>query len=237
MHFSSVFEIGFLMGLLGSVHCIGMCGPLMMALPISHKSNTQKMGALFLYHTGKLLSYAILGVLFGLFGSQLPVFGVQRNLSVVIGITMLIYVLYVFILKPKHIQFGPFNIVYNFIIKWLSKLFKSKFVGSFLLIGILNGILPCGMIYLALSSAMATQNVIQGGLLMVFFGMGTVPALMMVAIGGQYMGFTFRKKIQKLLPVFIFSMGILLILRGLNLGIPYISPVAGIGTEVISCHN
>ena len=84
---------------------------------------------------------------------------------------------------------------------------------------------------------MATQNILHGGMLMVFFGLGTMPALLMVAFGGQYMGFNFRKKLQNLLPVFILGMGVLLILRGLNLGIPYLSPIAGIGTQVISCHN
>jgi sulfite exporter TauE/SafE len=93
------------------------------------------------------------------------------------------------------------------------------------------------MIYMALSSAMATQHILSGGILMAFFGLGTVPALLMVALGGQYIGFAFRRDIQKLLPVFIFGMGVLLILRGLNLGIPYISPHATIGANVISCHN
>jgi sulfite exporter TauE/SafE len=237
MFLSSVFEIGFLMGLLGSVHCIGMSGPLVMALPISQKSPFQKFAAMALYHAGKMGSYGILGLLFGLFGSQFPVFGFQRNISIVIGVTMLLYVLYVFVLKPKHFQLGIFNNYYNQIVKLLSRLFKSKSGISFLLIGLLNGLLPCGMIYLALSSSMATQNIWQGGLLMVFFGLGTMPALFMVSIGGQFMGFSFRKKLQNLLPVFILGMGVLLILRGLNLGIPYLSPNAGIGTQVISCHN
>lgn len=237
MHLSSVFEIGFLMGLLGSVHCIGMCGPLVMALPISHKNSFQKIVALALYHIGKITSYTLLGILFGLFGSQLLIFGLQQNLSIVIGVTMLLYVLYVFVLKPKHIQFGVFTRLYNAIAFALSRLFKRNTTSSFLWIGMLNGILPCGMIYLALTSAMATQHIFEGGLLMAFFGLGTVPALVMVALGGQFMGVTFRRKVQNLLPVFLFGMGVLLILRGLNLGIPYISPHAGIGNEVISCHN
>lgn len=237
MFTSSVFEIGFLMGLLGSVHCIGMCGPLVMALPISHKTSSQKIMAISLYHLGKISSYGLLGILFGLFGSQFPIFFFQRNISIVIGVTMLLYVIYVFVIKPKHLQFNFFTPFYNLVIKQLSFLFKSKSVISFLLIGILNGMLPCGMIYLALSSAMATQNVLYGGLLMTFFGIGTMPALLIVALGGQYMGFAFRKKLQNLLPVFIFGMGVLLILRGLNLGIPYLSPIAGIGSQVISCHN
>lgn len=237
MFLSGVFEIGFLMGLLGSVHCIGMCGPLVMALPISQKKTYQKIASLFLYHFGKIASYSILGLLFGLFGSQFPVFALQRNISLVIGFSMLIYVLYVFVLKPKHLQLGIFGTYYNQIVKLLSRLFKSRSTLSFLLIGMLNGLLPCGMIYLALSSSMATQHILSGGLLMLFFGLGTMPALLMVALGGQYMGFTFRKRVQKLLPAFIFGMGVLLILRGLNLGIPYISPITAIGTEVISCHN
>jgi sulfite exporter TauE/SafE len=237
MHLSSVFEIGFLVGLLGSVHCIGMCGPLVMALPISQKTNLQKTIALVLYHLGKISSYTILGVLFGLFGSQFPVFGLQQNLSIVIGITMMLYVLYVFVLKSKHIQIGLLDRLYNVIVKTLGKLFKQESRATFLWIGMLNGLLPCGMIYLALTSAMATQNIVEGGLLMAFFGLGTAPALIMAVIGGQFMGFAFRRKVQKLLPVFLFSMGLLLILRGLGLGIPYISPHGGIGTEVISCHN
>ena len=237
MQLSSLFEIGFLMGLLGSVHCIGMCGPLIMALPFSQKNNFQKWASLFLYHFGKIASYALLGVLFGLFGSQFPIFGLQKNISIVIGITMLLYVVYVFVLKPKHIQLGVFDGLYKSIFKALGKLFKSKHTGAFLLIGLLNGLLPCGMIYMALSSAMATQHILSGGILMAFFGLGTVPALLLVALGGQYIGFAFRRNIQKLLPVFIFGMGVLLILRGLNLGIPYISPNAGIGADVISCHN
>ena len=237
MHLSSVFEIGFLVGLLGSVHCIGMCGPLVMALPISQKTNLHKIIALVLYHLGKMSSYAILGVLFGLFGSQFPVFGLQQNLSIVIGIIILLYVLYVYVLKSKHIQIGLLDLLYNVIVKILSKLFKQESWSTFLWIGMLNGLLPCGMIYLALTSAMATQNILEGGLLMAFFGLGTAPALIMAAIGGQFMGFAFRRKVQKLLPVFLFSMGLFLILRGLGLGIPYISPHGGIGSEVISCHN
>ena len=131
MHLSSVFEIGFLVGLLGSVHCIGMCGPLVMALPISQKNNFQKITAISLYHFGKITSYAFLGVVFGLFGSQLPLFGLQQNLSIIIGVSMLIYVLYVFVLKPSRIQFGRFNYLNQLIVKGLGYFFKSKSILQF----------------------------------------------------------------------------------------------------------
>ena len=235
MQLSIVFEIGFLMGLLGSVHCIGMCGPLVMALPIADKTNFQKWVALALYHIGKIASYAMLGIIFGLLGSQFPFYIMQQNLSIVIGVAMLLYVVYVFILKPR--QIVNFNFLYKPIVNQLGKLFKRKHLTTFLLIGFSNGLLPCGMVYLALTSALATQDLLSGGLFMVFFGLGTVPALLMVAIGGRYMGIAFRSKLQQLLPVFIFGMGVMLILRGLNLGIPYVSPAIGIGNSVISCHN
>ncbi len=238
MWLNHVFEIGFLMGLIGSVHCIGMCGPLVMAIPISGQSNFQKWVSILLYHFGKISSYTILGILLGLFGSSLPLFGVQENLSIVIGSIMLLYVLYVLLIKSKwKIPFFKSNILYTIIIKKMGALFKSKNSSSFYLIGFLNGLLPCGMVYLALTSALATQSVVQGAVIMAFFGLGTMPALIMVAIGGQYMGRTIRSRLQALVPVFIFSMGILLILRGLNLGIPYLSPQTGIGTAVVPCHN
>jgi sulfite exporter TauE/SafE len=238
MSINAIFEIGFLMGLLGSVHCIGMCGPLVLALPMAQKTNLEKWGVLFLYHFGKISSYSMLGVLFGLFGSQLPLFGVQENISIFIGILMLIYVGYVFVLKPKQkLGFLQFNLLYSSITKQLGMLFKLNNKLAFYLIGFLNGLLPCGMVYLALTSALATQNVFYGGWLMAFFGLGTVPALMMVALGGQYFGIKFRQQLQSLLPVFIFSMGVLLILRGLNLGIPYLSPTTGMGTNALHCHN
>ena len=105
MSINAIFEIGFLMGLLGSVHCIGMCGPLVLALPMAQKTSLEKWGVLFLYHFGKISSYSLLGVLFGLFGSQLPLFGVQENISIFIGALMLIYVSYVFMLKPKPVSY------------------------------------------------------------------------------------------------------------------------------------
>lgn len=226
------------MGLLGSVHCIGMCGPLVMALPISQMNPIQKVLATILYHIGKITTYGLLGVVVGVFGKQIPFYNVQQHLSIVIGSLMLVYVLRVFYLHPKRkLGFLKIDWLQKPIIAALGKLFKQNNLGSFLLIGFLNGLLPCGMIYLALGSAWANQSALQSGLFMVLFGLGTLPALLMVAFGGQLMGFAFRQKIQKALPYMLFSMGVLLILRGMNLGIPYISPMIDNGASVAACHN
>lgn len=230
-------EIGFFMGLLGSVHCIGMCGPLVMALPIAHMKPFQKVLATTLYHIGKLTTYGVLGLLAGLFGKQIPFYNVQQHLSVVLGLIMLIYVIWVFYLHPKrNTQFLKFDWLNQKIVKALGYLFKKRGAFSFIWIGLLNGLLPCGMIYLALASSWASQSVVQSGLFMVLFGIGTMPALLLAAFGGQLLGFAFRQRIQKALPYILTSMGVLLILRGMNLGIPYISPILD-GDGTASCHN
>lgn len=237
MVLSAIIQIGFFMGLLGSIHCVGMCGPLVMALPLVDKQGFQKFLAIALYHIGKMGSYAMLGIIFGLLGSQFPMYLLQQNLSVVIGLIMLLYVLYVFVfvLKSKHIV--NLNFLYQPIVSLLTIMFKQKSTAIFLLIGFLNGLLPCGMVYLALTSALATQHVLQGGLLMLFFGLGTAPALLLVSFGGQLISLSARRKFQSWLPVFIVTMGLILILRGMNLGIPYLSPPIGLGNQSISCHN
>ncbi len=230
-------EIGFFMGLLGSVHCIGMCGPLVMALPISNLNAIQKVVATILYHVGKIATYGLLGLIVGFFGKQIPFYNVQQHLSIVIGSLMLVYVLWVFYLHPKRkLGFLKIEWLQKPIINALGKLFKQNNASSFLLIGMLNGLLPCGMIYLALGSAWAGQSVVQSGLFMVLFGLGTMPALLLAAFGGQLLGLVFRQRIQKALPFILTIMGVLLILRGMNLGIPYISPILD-GDSTTSCHN
>ena len=231
-------EIGFFMGLFGSVHCIGMCGPLVMALPIFQFNLIDKLVATFLYHLGKISTYGLLGIVVGFFGRQIPFYNVQQHLSIVIGVLMLLYVLWVFYLHPSQkLGFLKIEWIQKPVLAALGKLLKQNRILSFLLIGLLNGLLPCGMIYLALASAWASQSVLQSGLFMVSFGIGTLPALVLIAFGGQLMGFAFRQKIQKALPIMLMSMGVLLILRGMNLGIPYISPTIEPGSSVAACHN
>jgi sulfite exporter TauE/SafE len=209
-----------------------------MALPISNLNPLQKVVATIFYHVGKIGTYGLLGLIIGFFGKQIPFYNVQQHLSIVIGALMLVYVLWVFYLHPKRkLTFFKIDWLQKPIVSILSKLLKQNKVISFLLIGLLNGLLPCGMIYLALGSAWAGQSVVQSGLFMVLFGIGTLPVLILVAFGGQLMGYAFRAKIQKALPYMLFSMGLLLILRGMNLGIPYVSPMIQNGAIVAGCHN
>lgn len=235
MAFNQVLGIGFLMGLIGSVHCIGMCGPLTMALPYSQQKSIFKYLAMALYHIGKIASYAMLGLFAGLFGKQIFVIDTQQSLSIIIGILMVVYVVWVYLVK-SNTHFNPLQFIQVPVIKVLTGLFKKKHVIVFLLLGFLNGLLPCGMVYLALGSAMSTGQPSDAAIFMAFFGLGTMPALLMVALGGQMVSIEWRSKLQSALPVFIFGMGVMLILRGMNLGIPILSPHVE-SNNVVSCHN
>jgi hypothetical protein len=214
----------FILGLMGSLHCIGMCGPIAFMLPVDRSSNFKKFSQIGIYHFGRLLSYVILGIVFGLLGKGLYVFGLQQKLSIVIGILMIIAVL---IPLGKLNRFNLSKPVYKIISNIknrLGKELKRKTADTFLTIGFLNGFLPCGLVYMALFGAIAMGNPLQGGAYMLLFGLGTIPLMTSAIYFGGFVKGTKRLKIQKLIPVFIVIIGIIFIIRGLGLGIPYLSP-------------
>lgn len=235
MALNGVLVVGFLMGFIGSVHCIGMCGPLTMALPFSQQKHISKYLSILLFHIGKIVSYALLGLIVGFFGKQLFVIESQQGISIVIGILMVIYVLWVYVIR-MNTSFNPFQFMQAPVLKALRKLINNKKMYVFFLLGLLNGLLPCGLVYLALGSAMSTGSSIEAAIFMALFSIGTMPALIIVALGTQVVGIEWRRKFQKSLPFFIFGMGVILILRGMNLGIPLVSPHIELNT-IASCHN
>src|SRR6056297_3236194 len=213
-----------LLGLMGSLHCVGMCGPIAFMLPVDRKNPVKKAGQITLYHIGRLLAYGTIGLVFGLLGKGLYVFGMQQKLSVAIGILMIILVLI-----PSKVlnRFQISRPVYKVISKIKSRLgkeFKKKTADTFLTIGFLNGFLPCGLVYMALFGAIAMGEVAQGSLYMILFGLGTVPLMTTAVYFSAFLKGNVKKRIQRLIPVFVVLMGTLFILRGLGLGIPYVSP-------------
>ncbi|MEA1785214.1 sulfite exporter TauE/SafE family protein [Arenibacter sp. GZD96] len=226
-----------ILGLLGSLHCVGMCGPIAFMLPVDRTNKTKKVGQIALYHGGRLLAYSSIGLLFGLFGKGLYVFGIQQKLSIAIGILM---ILAVCLPVGWFKNFSPTKPLHKFIghlKSTLGKELSKKTADTFLTIGFLNGFLPCGMVYMALFGAIAMGDALTGSLYMMLFGLGTVP-LMTSAIyfKGLLKGIT-RQKVTKLVPIFTVLIGILFILRGLGLGIPYISPepVVTLVSNTVDC--
>lgn len=214
----------FLFGLLSSLHCIGMCGPIALMLPVDRKNQKKKVIQILTYHLGRITAYATIGFVFGLLGKGFFLAGIQQQLSIFIGVIMILIV----ILPTKVISKYNFSKpVFQIISKLKSALgsqFKNKSYQSFFTIGLLNGFLPCGMVYVALFGAIAMQSPYFGSFYMILFGLGTIPLMSSVVYMNSFLSSSFRNKIQKVIPIFTIFIGFLFILRGLGLGIPYISP-------------
>jgi len=213
-----------LLGLIASVHCAAMCGPLALALPVHRMSPARKTVSLLLYHMGRIMVYVALGGLFGTLGKGLFLAGFQQNVSVVAGILLIAGVL---MFNEKRL--GGFLAAkgaggYLRFKNAFGAQLRKKNAASFAILGMLNGLLPCAMIYMALFGATATQGALYGGLFMLWYGLGTVPLLTTIVWAGQWLGRYRAQQLQKFAPVFLVFMGVFLIVRGLGLDIPYVSP-------------
>lgn len=212
-------------GLLGSFHCIGMCGPIAFMLPVDRNNRLRRISQIFLYHFGRLLTYSIIGLIFGFLGKSFYLFGIQQYLSIAIGIIMIVIVLIPYKTFNKYNFSKPLYKVISKVKSALGKELKKKTSDTFLTIGFLNGFLPCGLVYMALFGALATGNAWQGSLYMFLFGLGTIPLMTTAIYFGNFLTGKVRSYITKAIPVIVVIMGMLFVLRGLGLGIPYVSPL------------
>lgn len=211
----------FVLGLAGSFHCIGMCGPIALALPLNRKSFTSILMGILTANAGRIITYTLLGFLIGSIGFSLHLFRLFQVLSILLGISLIAIAWRKQVLKRFEFRVPGFQV-------WVSKkmalLLKQN--GSLKLfgIGLLNGLLPCGMIFLALANALLAENPIGSAAAMAAFGLGTLPALLAVGFFAQNINQVFRNKLSAAFPYLLSVIGLLVILRGANLGIPYLSP-------------
>ncbi|MBI5541657.1 MAG: sulfite exporter TauE/SafE family protein [Bacteroidia bacterium] len=211
------------LGFLGSFHCAGMCGPIAIALPLKNNNWLSRIISTLLYNLGRTVTYALLGLLFGLIGKGFQMAGFQQIVSIITGVTMILSVVFPLIFRNK-IKNKSFTFI-NLIKNSLSNKFSVSSYLSLFSIGILNGLLPCGLVYTAVALAVTTNDSISGMLAMIAFGLATSPMLIAISIVGSSLGIATRRFFTKVIPFVIIILGILFILRGLNLGIKYISPV------------
>lgn len=227
-----------LLGLLGSLHCVGMCGPIAFLLPVDRSNSVRKLGQTFLYHLGRIMAYATIGLIFGIIGKSFYLFGLQQQLSIVAGILMIVLVI---LPKSLSTKFKIAQPMYRFIAKIKQQLglaLQKTSSDTFLTIGFLNGFLPCGLVYMAVFGAMASEGLAQSSLYMMLFGLGTIPLMTTAIYLGKVLNSQVRLHLQKAIPILVVVIGVLFILRGLGLGIPYISPapVVEMASSSINCH-
>lgn len=225
-------------GLLGSFHCVGMCGPIAFMLPVFRNSNFKKFLQIFLYHGGRLLAYSFIGLVFGIVGKSLILFGFQQQLSIAAGLLMIGMILLPAAKFQKYNFSRPLTRGIGKIKTSLGAAFRKKSADAFFTIGFLNGFLPCGLVYMAVFGAVATGSIQQGSLYMLLFGLGTIPLMTSAIYFSGTINKISRQKINKLIPFFIVLVGILFVIRGLGLDIPYLSPapIIDLATSNMSCH-
>lgn len=225
-----------LMGLAGSLHCVGMCGPIAMALPLHGRSNIGKITGAIAYNMGRITTYALFGMVFGLLGRSFEWFGWQQRISIGLGLVILL-----FLLIPRVL---PTLSMHPAIQKYMAGLRKAiathLFKGdpsSMYATGLLNGLLPCGLVYMALAGAVVSGDLVKGMLFMAVFGLGTIPAMLSISLAGGWLKQPVRVKIRQMYPAILLVMATLLILRGLGLGIPFVSPKLHVSESVqMDCH-
>lgn len=212
------------LGLAGSFHCIGMCGPIAFVLPVDRSSKSKLIFQTFLYHLGRLISYSLIGLLFGFIGKGLYLAGFQQRLSVLMGVIMIAAVLIPISILNKYNFSKPLYKIIGRVKQKLGSYLSKKSNKAIFSIGFFNGFLPCGLVYMALIGSISTGSILMGSLYMMLFGLGTIPLMTGAILLGNFVNLSLRTKIQKVIPVFVVIIGLLFILRGLGLGIPYVSP-------------
>jgi sulfite exporter TauE/SafE len=223
-----------LIGLGGSLHCIGMCGPLMLSAILQPGSNSFPVSRWLLYQSGRIITYALWGMLFGSIGFSLKWFGWQQNMSLALGVSIL---LMLFMLKffPTIESSIASNRIYGIITRKLSPLIMVRNNSSSFFSGVLNGMLPCGLVYMAIAGAAVMQDPVKGAIFMVVFGLGTLPLLLAVLFAGKSLQPNIRKYVSVAYPYILASMAVLLIIRGLNLGSVFSPALAPDKTGIVHC--
>lgn len=235
---TSLLITAFIMGGIGSFHCIGMCGPIALSLPVMSEKPSSRFLSTFLYNIGRVTTYACIGAFFGMAGSTFALFGIQQWLSILIGFGILLFLFFPKLNIENKITGARF---FQHLRKQIGQLFSRKSYRSVFLVGLLNGMLPCGLVYMAVAGALSTASVSQGSLFMAAFGMGTLPIMWSLAFFGSYITLSVRQGIKKVYPYILAGMALLFILRGMGLNIPYISPSLdehkAISAREIRCHD
>ncbi|MDP5171330.1 MAG: sulfite exporter TauE/SafE family protein [Bacteroidia bacterium] len=211
-------------GIVGSLHCVGMCGPIALALPGKGRGWANILPGRLLYNAGRVMTYSLLGFLLGTFGRGIQVAGWQQGLSIGLGLLLLVLALAQLQLESRVVKLKPIDTALIWLRRQLGRLMKQGQPHSLFQIGILNGFLPCGFVYLALAGALSTGGMWESAAYMALFGLGTFPAMLVISMAGGMISPSFGQKIKPILTGFTVVFALLLILRGMNLGIPFVSP-------------
>ena len=227
---ASFFVTALILGAISSFHCVGMCGPLVLSLPVAQLPASQRLAGLWLYHVGRITTYMLIGLIMGIVGRQISLVGWQQVFSLLLGCGIVIYFISTRITQPFSIP-TIFRPMYTRLQTYISLRIQHPTLRGIWTMGMANGWLPCGMVYVAATGAMASGTWLGGVGFMMLFGLATVPTLFILSLVGQLLNASLRNRMRNLMSYTTLLIGIMLIIRGLNLHIPLISPMIQFSTS------
>ena len=212
MYLSSLIP-AFLMGAAGGLHCAGMCGGIIVALSLGAGGAWKP--SVILYHSGRLLGYSMLGLLAGLLGGAISATAgvlapAQTALSVVAGLVMVFFALQLAGFVPE--RFAGLALLRP-PTGYMKKAAGRESLIAFGVVGLWNGFLPCGLVYAAMALAFSSANALEGALTMIAFGLGTVPALLLVGVVTRAISPALRGKIMKAAAMALLLYGLFMIAK------------------------
>lgn len=233
---NAVFLGALVLGAAGSAHCIGMCGPIALAVPTNGPGWLARSTSTLILNSGRIMMYALIGALFGSLGAGLRLTGLQQGLSIIAGIALLLSATVPGLLE-RWIPASRAALFIGRLRATLARNLGRTAPAAIFFTGLLNGLLPCGLVYAAAIGAAAMGTALQGALFMALFGLGTWPMLIALRMSGSMIGDDVRAWLRRISPVLVAVVGLLLILRGLDLGIPMLSPSMVVAPAGVNgCH-
>ncbi len=210
----------FTIGLFGSLHCVGMCGPIALSLPYQDETKLRTLINVLTYNFGRTFSYTIIGIIPGIFGLGVFVSGYQSSLAIILGILMILIALFSINIEQQILKIKGYKKFNNWLREQFARQFKKGNRSTLLSIGLLNGFLPCGMVYVGVAGAITQGHILDSMLYMMFFGLGTMPLMILMSFSGHWVSGNFRKQLFKMVPFVIFFFGFFFLWRGLEVELP-----------------
>jgi uncharacterized protein len=219
----------FMLGLVGTGHCIGMCGPLVVALP----GQTGRFSAHLAYHAGRLITYGLIGATMGAAGSGLihlasavggdPMVWISRvqvGISLIAGLFLLFFGLsrLGFVAEPQWLAFAVPNVPHR-MPGWrrlMSRAATQRSNLDLFIMGLFLGGLPCGLSYAAFAKALSCAGLVSGAAAALIFGLGTLPGLLAAGAGAAVFLNRFRQQADILAGLIMMGMAGILLLKAIE---------------------
>lgn len=218
--------IALTLGFMGSLHCVLMCGPLLTVLTGHQTTAVRFILYRLLYNTGRVITYTMMGIVLGFTEQIFSIHQYQEVLSVVLGVVLLVTIIIPRRYRSSIAERSGIYAILSLLRSSMVALLGSKRWEKHFILGVLNGFLPCGFVYAGLGYAALSGSVWSAAETMMYFGLGTLPAMMIMALVSEWFQSVQRwnERLRRLVPVGVVVIALLCIMRGLSLDIPYLSP-------------